>query len=215
VFVLAVWRFGPKLSCTSSPCEDLDRSWRVRPRRVKIWTEVDVYVLAVWRFGPKLTCSSLPCADLDQFWRVRPLRVKIWTKVDVLVLTVWRFRPKLTCTSSPCEDLDQSWRVRHRLVKISTVPQTVRAFLTLTFPKLRTLGRCSTIRWNTLQVSTAYSCNRKFPGDYENKVNILFPGTVPIVEFTPLGPYSRLMKHQFQLSARLHSCWKSKTCNLQ
>jgi hypothetical protein len=111
---------APKLTCTSSPCEDLHRSWRVRPRRVKIYTEIDAYVLTVWEAGPKLACTSSPCEDLHRSWRVRPRRVRIYTEVDAYVLTVWEAGPKLTCTSSPCEDLHRSWRVRPRRVKIYT-----------------------------------------------------------------------------------------------
>jgi hypothetical protein len=46
----------------------------------------------------------------------------------------------------------------------------------------RRLGSKTNCHWLslTLLVSNAYSCNRKFPGDYENEVNVPFPGTAPL-----------------------------------
>jgi hypothetical protein len=158
----------------------------------------------------------------------------------VYVLADLEFWPKLECTSSPCENLDRSWRVRLRLVKISTEvtlhSSSDRESVSHPhLPKLRPLGRCFAIRWKTQDTAEggglalkliaigwaspskflSFTCNRKFPVDYENEVNILLPGAIPIVEPTLLAPDSRLIEHQFQLSARLHSCWKSKTCNFQ
>jgi hypothetical protein len=120
VYVLAAWRFRPRLTCTSSPFENLDRSWSVRPRRLRILTEVDVYVFAVWEFRPKLKCTSSPIENFDRSWRVRPRRLRILTEVGVYVLADWEFWPTLTCTSSPFENLDRSWRVRPRRVRTLT-----------------------------------------------------------------------------------------------
>jgi hypothetical protein len=120
------------------------------------------------------------------------------------------FAPKLTCTSSPIENFDRSdasrilrpWKLFSPSPFQNYAPLGDVARFALTRSKIcvrRRLGPKTNFYWLslTLQVSNAYSCNRKFPGDYKNEVNILFPGTFPIVELTPLAPDSRLMEHQF------------------
>jgi hypothetical protein len=128
------------------------RSWRVRPRRLRILTKVDVYVLADWEFWPKLACTSSPIEHFDLSDASRFLRP-------------WElFSPSLSKITHPWAMFRDSLEHPPR------------------YCVRRRLGPKTNCRWLslTLQVSNAYYCNRKFLGDYENEVNIIFLVPFPL-----------------------------------